>query len=297
MTCGRLANHGELRGQDPDMCDQMTPRTLSGRTLKASLAAAILVAFAACSSDEEVAPYVERPVEELYNEAYGAALDGDYKAAAPLFDEVERQHPYSVWATQAQLMSAYSLYQTNKYDAAISALDRFIQLNPSNPNVDYAYYLKGLSYYERIVDVGRDQELTKDSLDAFQEVVRRFPNSKYSRDAKLKIDLARNHLAGKEMSIGRWYMGRSQYLAAINRFQNVVERYDTTDQVPEALLRLTEAYTAVGLNQEAERTAAVLGYNYPGSDWYQDAFVLVQEGRSREEDTDDGILGIDLWPF
>ena len=163
--------------------------------------------------------------------------------------------------------------------------------------MDYAYYLKGLSYYERIVDVGRDQQLTKDSLDAFQEVVLRFPNSKYSRDAKLKIDLARNHLAGKEMSIGRWYMGRGQYLAAINRFKAVVEKFDTTDQVPEALLRLTESYSALGLDQEAERTAAVLGYNYPGSEWYQDAYVLVQEGHSREEDTDGGILGIDIWPF
>jgi outer membrane protein assembly factor BamD len=297
MTRDMSATHRRRSGHDPDVCDQMTPRTLSRWTLKASLFAGLLATLSACGTDEEVEPYVERPVEEIYNEAYSAALDGDYKAAAPLFDEVERQHPYSVWATQAQLMAAYSLYQTNQYDNAISALDRFIQLNPSNPNVDYAYYLKGLSYYERIVDVGRDQQLTRDSLEAFQEVVLRFPNSKYSRDAKLKIDLARNHLAGKEMSIGRWYMSRGQYLAAINRFKAVVEKFDTTDQVPEALLRLTESYSALGLDQEAERTAAVLGYNYPGSEWYQDAYVLVQEGQSREEKTDGGILGIDLWPF
>lgn len=269
----------------------------SFRRPTALAAVGLLLLLGACTSDEEVAPYVERPVEELYNEAYDAALAGDYKEAAPLFDEVERQHPYSVWATQSQLMAAYSLYQTNSYDEAIAALDRFIQLNPSNPNVDYAYYLKGLSYYERIVDVGRDQKLTRDALDSFNEVVRRFPNSRYSRDAKLKLDLARNHLAGKEMSIGRWYMNRGQYLAAINRFQAVVENYDTTDQVPEALLRLTESYTALGLNQEAERTAAVLGYNYPGSEWYQDAFTLVKEGRSREEEGDGEIFGIKIWPF
>lgn len=270
---------------------------LNSQMIGIAAATGLALAVAGCSSDEPVDTYVERPVEELYNEAYDAVLAGDYDAAAPLFDEVERQHPYSVWATQAQLMSAYALYQTNEYDDAIAALDRFIQLNPSNPNVDYAYYLKGLSYYERIVDVGRDQELTRDALESFDELVRRFPNSRYARDARLKLDLTRNHLAGKEMSIGRWYMRRSQYLAAINRFQTVVNEYDTTDQVPEALLRLTEAYTALGLNQEAKRTASVLGHNYPGSEWYQDAYTLVEEGRSREEDTDDGLLGVDLWPF
>jgi len=272
---------------------------LSRTSLAAATALAGLLALAGCESTDEEQVYVERPVEELYNEAYDEVLAGDFKAAAPKFNEVERQHPYSVWATQAQLMSAYSLYQVNSYDSAISALDQFIQLNPSNPNVDYAYYLKGLSYYEQIVDVGRDQKLTKDALKAFDELIRRFPNSKYTRDARLKTDLARNHLAGKEMAIGRWYMRRGQYLAAVNRFKVVVDQYDTTDQVPEALLRMTEAYSSLGLRQEAERTAAVLGHNYPGSEWYQDAYVLVTEGHSREDGEDDGgtILGVDLWPF
>ena len=257
-------------------------------------------ALVACESSDEAPAYVERPVEELYNEAFETALSGDYKAAAPLFNEVERQHPYSVWATQSQLMAAYAHYQVNEYVEAIGALDQFIDLNPSNPNVDYAYYLKGLSYYEQIVDVGRDQNLTQEALQTFDELVRRFPQSKYTRDARLKLDLTRNHLAGKEMSIGRWYMQRGQYLAAVNRFRTVVDQFDTTDQVPEALLRMTEAYTALGLSQEAERTAAVLGYNYPGSEWYQDAYVLVKEGESREDVEDDGWLGVDLgtlWPF
>lgn len=261
---------------------------------------AVLATLAACgtSSDEDEVAYVERPVEEIYNEAYDEALIGNFRKAAPLFDEVERQHPYSIWATQAQLMAAYSLYQANKYDDAVSALDRFIQLNPSNPNVDYAYYLKGLSFYERIVDVGRDQKMTRDALTSFDEVIRRFPNSKYARDARLKIDLARNHLAGKEMAIGRWYLERGQYLPAINRFRAVVDNYDTTDQVPEALLRLTEAYTALGLIPEAERSAAVLGHNYPGSEWYQDAYVLVTQGRSRETaETDTGWFGWGLGPL
>ena len=256
-----------------------------------------LVAVTGCGSSDET-PYVERPVEQIYNEAYDAALKGEFKKAAPLFDEVERQHPYSVWATQAQLMAAYSLYQANRYTEAVNALDRFIQLNPSNPNVDYAYYLKGLCYYEQIVDVGRDQQLTRDSLASFEEVTRRFPNSKFARDARLKIDLTRNHLAGKEMSIGRWYLGRGQYLAAINRFQRVVEQFDTTDQVPEALLRLTEAYTALGLKEEAKRTAAVLGHNYPGTGWYEDAYALATTGEARvEPGSDAGWFGWGLGPF
>ncbi|HEY9568534.1 MAG TPA: outer membrane protein assembly factor BamD [Thalassobaculum sp.] len=265
--------------------------------LRPILVALVMVTAAGCSSTDET-PYVDRPVEQIYNEAYDAALKGQFKKAAPLFDEVERQHPYSIWATQAQLMAAYSLYQANNYTEAVNALDRFIQLNPSNPNVDYAYYLKGLCYYEQIVDVGRDQQLTRDALDSFEEVTRRFPTSKYARDAKLKIDLTRNHLAGKEMAIGRWYLNRGQPLAAINRFQRVVDEYDTTAQVPEALLRLTEAYVSLGLKEEAERTAAVLGFNYPGSEWYQDAYALATTGQARAAiESDDGWFGWDLGPF
>jgi outer membrane protein assembly factor BamD len=270
------------------------------RTSLPRLAAiALVAALAACSSTDDDPAYVERPVEELYNDAYNAALSGEFKEAAPLFDEVERQHPYSVWATQAQLMSAYALYQSNEYDDAVAALDRFIQLNPGNPNVDYAYYLKGLCYYERIVDVGRDQKLTREALSSFEEVVQRFPSSKYSRDARLKIDLARNHLAGKEMSIGRWYMRQGQYLAAINRFQRVTNEFDTTEQVPEALLRMTECYVALGLDEEAKRTASVLGYNYPGTEWYEDAYSLATKGRARTtaESGDDGWFGWGLGPF
>lgn len=276
-------------------------RQTFARPVIAVVASVILLASVGCENfrnKEEELEYVERPVEDLYNSAVNSAIGGNFRAAAPLFDEVERQHPYSVWATQAQLMAAYSLYQSNQYDDAVSALDRFIQLNPSHSNVDYAYYLKGLAFYERIVDVGRDQKLTKDSLDTFNEVIKRFPRSKYARDARLKIDLARNHLAGKEMEIGRFYLVRGQHLAAINRFRAVLHDYDTTDQVPEALHRLTESYLALGLVEEAEKTAAVLGHNYPGSNWYQDSYALVKTGEPyRAQDDGKGLFGLGLWIF
>lgn len=233
----------------------------------------LMLLIAACSSDKEV--YVERPVDDLYNDAMNNLEDGDYKRSAKLFDEVERQHPYSPWATKAQLMSAYAYYEADMYDEAIAALDRYIELHPASPDVAYAYYLKGLAYYERISDIHRDQQMTQSAKKVFEELVSRYPLSEYARDARLKIELCNDHLAGKEMTVGRYYLNRGHYLAAINRFRTVVTQYQTTTHVPEALMRLTEAYTAVGLDDEARRTAAVLGYNFPGSDWYADAYKLV----------------------
>ncbi len=246
----------------------------------ARLAAVALVAaaLAACSKPKDT--YVERPVEDLYNSAMDELLDQNYQKASHDFDEVDRQHPYSVWATKAQLMSAYALYQAGKYDDSIIAADRFIQLHPGHRDIAYAYYLKALDYYIQIADVGRDQKTTQQALNALAEVTRRFPDSKYARDARLKMDLARDHLAGKEMEIGRWYERQGSYLAAINRFKLVVDQYQTTTHVPEALERLTECYLALGLSDEARRTAAVLGYNYPGSSWYRDTYALVTNGGS-----------------
>jgi outer membrane protein assembly factor BamD len=246
------------------------------RPARAALAAFVLFALAACGEKEE--EYVEKPVEELYNNAVNAMSGGQYRRAARLFDEVERQHPYSVWATRAQLQAAYAHYQTNRYDDAIVALDRFIQLNPSHRDVAYAYYLKALCYYEQIVDVARDARMTELSLAALQEVVRRFPDSVFARDARVKIDLTYDHLAGKEMEVGRFYLNRQQWLAAVNRFRTVVDKYQTTSHVPEALHRLTEAYMALGLVDEARRSTAVLGHNYPGSEWYADSYALVGTG-------------------
>ena len=241
------------------------------------LAAAALAVLAACGAREKQ-DYVERPVEQLYNSGVDALAAERYATAARAFDEVERQHPYSAWATKAQLMAAYAHYQNNKYDDAIVAVDRFIQLNPSNRDVGYAYYLKALCFYEQITDVQRDARMTELALRALEEVLRRFPDSAYARDARLKIDLTHDHLAGKEMEVGRFYMERGQYVGAINRFKTVVDRYQTTSHVPEALHRLVESYSALGLAAEAERTAAVLGHNYPGSEWYRDSHALVTGG-------------------
>ena len=238
--------------------------------------------LAGCAGDEDEIAYVERPAESIYDEALVGLVelaDNDFTNAAVLFDEVERQHPYSQWATRAQLMAAFAHYEAANYEDAILALDRFLALHPGNENSAYAYYLRALCYYERITDVERDQRITEEARDALQEVVRRFPNTDYARDAALKLDLTRDQLAGKEMSIGRWYLRQGHYNAAINRFRAVVERYETTTHVPEALHRLTEAYMAIGLPEEARANAAVLGYNYPGTEWYRDSYaLLVDEG-------------------
>ena len=243
--------------------------------------------LSACSSDDGEAEYREEPVQQLYNKAL-ADLNGErYFEAARGFDEVERQHPYSVWSSKAQVMSAFAYYQSNKYDQAILAADRFIELHPGNKDVAYAYYLIGISYYEQITGVGRDQKVTRQALEALERVVRRFPTTEYARDAKLKIDLTRDHLAGKEMEIGRYYQKSHQYVASINRFRAVVETYQTTSHVPEALHRLTESYLALGIEDEAKNAAAVLGYNFPGSDWYQDSYALLDENYLRPEVKED----------
>ena len=247
----------------------------------AALAIILALGLGACAQKKK--EYVELPVETLYNAAMDSLLDEDYEAASEQFDEVERQHPYSQWATKAQLMGAYTNYLRNRYDDAVVGLDRFIQLHPTNKDVAYAYYLKGLSYYEQISDVARDQEMTELALTTLDELLKRFPNSKYARDAKLKIDLTRDHLAGKEMEIGRYYHNQGHYLAAINRFRNVVENYQTTTHVPEALHRLTEAYLALGVKDEARKTAAVLGHNFPSSEWYLDSYEIMEDKKFRPE--------------
>jgi outer membrane protein assembly factor BamD len=242
--------------------------------LSRAVCGALLMALAACGSDDEE-EYVERPVEELYNEGLDSLHAGENDDAATFFDEVERQHPYSTWATRAQLMAAYAHYREARYDDALNAIDRFLSLHPGHPSAPYAYYLRALCYYEQIADVTRDQKNTELALSALSEVVRRYPESSYARDAQLKIDLTNDHLAGKDMEIGRFYLKRGENQAAINRFRRVIERYQTTTHVPEALHRLTEAYLALGIVDEAQTAAAVLGHNYPGSEWYADSYLLL----------------------
>ncbi|MBI3677630.1 MAG: outer membrane protein assembly factor BamD [Proteobacteria bacterium] len=233
--------------------------------------------------DDADAQYVERPVEQIYNDAWKRIRERAWGEAAKQFDEVERQHPYSIWARRAILMSAYCYYQANKYTDAISTADRYIALHPGSKEVSYAFYLKAISYYEQITDPGRDQSNTEEALTALQDVVQRFPNSEYARDAGLKIDLAYDHLAGKEMTIGRYYLRQGNYIGAINRFKTVVEQYQKTAQIAEALERLTEAYYALGVYNEAKTAAAVLGANYPGSQWYQDAYGLLMAQNMKPE--------------
>ena len=194
-----------------------------------------------------------------------------YKVAITQFDLVQENYPYSPWATNAMLMQGYSRIPGGQYTNAIGTLDHFIQLHPAHHDIAYAYYLRALCFYEQIEDVQRDQKSTEEAMGALREVVNRFPDSAYARDARLKIDLCSDHLAGKEMAIGRWYKSQHLYTAAIGRFQRVVDDFQTTNHVPEALHRLVEIYLKLGLVSEARRTAAVLGYNYPGSSWYRTA--------------------------
>ena len=248
------------------------------------LVAAVLTG---CSGDDAETLPPDLPAEELYAQAQNFLAEGNFKEAAKSFEEVERQHPYSQWATRGQIMAAYSYYEANQYEESVAASERFIDLHPGHKDVAYAYYLMGMCYYEQISDVGRDQEMTQRSQEAFDELIRRFPESDYSQDAELKVDLIRDHLAGKEMEIGRYYQRREFWLASINRFQTVVEQYQTTTHVPEALHRLTESYLALGMTDEAQASAAVLGYNYPGSDWYERSYALLQ-GQQLEPKADGG---------
>lgn len=266
----------------------MTNRTLSLLILMASLA----LGLAACAGDEDekVDTPPDEPVETLYNRASDLMDRKDYEGAAKQFSEVERQHPYSQWATRAQMMEAYADYQNLDYDQAITVLNQFIDLHPGNADIAYAYYLRALCNYERIADVRRDQNFARDALKGMQEVISRFPDSPYAKDAVLKISLINDHLAGAEMEVGRWYMSQKLYIAAINRFRVVIEKYQTTSHVPEALERLIEAYLALGITDEAKATAAVLGYNFPGDPWYQDAYnLLVQQNLVPEEDDESWI--------
>lgn len=244
------------------------------------------VALAACADTDEP-EYVERPPEELFNQAHDELTDGSRAEAARLFAEVERQHPYSSWATRSQVLSAFAHYEAGEYDETVNALDRFIRLHPGSDLVPYAYYLRALAFYDRISDVQRDQRMTELAQGALQQVVRRYPGTPYARDAQLKLDLTLDQLAGKDMTIGRWYLRQGHVNAAIKRFQSVVDRFETTTHVPEALHRLTEAYLSLGLVDEARRTAAVLGHNYPGSDWYQDSYALLVDGAAPSGDGGD----------
>ena len=245
-----------------------------------SLAAGLVISsLSACAASKNKVDtnYVARDVNTLYVAAKDRLDRGNTKLAAALFDEVERQHPYSPWARRAQLMSSFSYYLDQDYNKSIQSAQRFLSIHPGNKDAPYAYYLIALNYYEQISDVTRDQKTTEQALAALGEVIRRYPGSRYAADAKLKIDLVNDHLAGKEMEIGRFYQRSGRWLAATTRFRKVVEDYETTNHAPEALMRLTESYLSLGIPLEAQRSAAVLGANYPGSKWYERAYKLMEK--------------------
>ncbi len=233
------------------------------------------------NANKDAANYRERPIEQIYADAWTAIRRNNWEMAAAQFNEVDRQHPYSIWARRAMLMSAFCSYQANKYPEAIATADQYISLHPGSQEVAYAFYLKAIALYEQIVEVNRDQSATQQALVALQDVVQRFPDTEYARDATLKIDLTMDHLAGKEMAVGRYYMKQGDFIGAVNRYKVVVQQYQTTSHISEALERLTECYFALGLDNEAQTAAAVLGANYPGSVWYKDAFEVLQRRNLR----------------
>ncbi len=255
--------------------------TKSMTRIGAATAPVLLVALGltgcATSKNKADTQYIARDVSTLYNAGKFRLDRGQYKLAAALFDEVERQHPYSPWARRAQLMSAFSYYMNRDYPESISASQRFLSIHTGNKDAPYAYYLIALCYYEQIADVTRDQKITQQALASLGELIRRYPDTRYASDARLKIDLVNDHLAGKEMEVGRFYQRRGQWLAATLRFRAVIDKYETTTHAPEALERLVESYLSLGIPAEARKAAAVLGANYPGSKWYERAYKLIQQ--------------------
>ena len=268
----------------------------------ALVAALCALAVAGCAGKRKpknTLAYEERPVELLYSTGASYMDRRLWNQAVDYFGEVERQHPYSEWARRSILMQAFAHYEANNYSEAIADSDRFIQLYPGNPAAAYAHYLKAVCYFEQIVDVGRDQAATGQALDNLREVAQRYPNTEYARDARLKIDMVNDQLAGKEMTIGRYYLRQGDTLAAINRFKGVVDHYQTTSHTPEALYRLVESYLTLGLAEEAKRNGAVLGYNYPGDPWYADAYKLLTSSglKPAVEPSGHGKRGLMRLPF
>jgi len=223
--------------------------------------------------------FVEEPADKLYNEGlFYLNEKGDFRNAIKKFDEVDRQHPYSEWARKALLMSAYANYEAKNYEEAVASATRYVTLHPSSPDAAYAQYLIAVSQFDQIIDVTRDQGTTEKAITALEEVIRKYPTTEYAVNAQRKIQVARDQLAGREMMVGRYYMERRDYTGAINRFKTVVTQYQRTRHVEEALMRLTEAYMALGIVAEAQTAAAVLGHNFPDSVWYKDAYRLVKSG-------------------
>lgn len=268
--------HALLRGA------ALTAALVRGGMLVLAVAMGLLVSGCASDKDDTIPP--DEPAEKIYNEGLTLLRRQEPEKAAKRFEDVDRTHPYSEWARKALLMTTYSYFEAGKYDEAIGVGKRYIALYPGSADAAYAQYLVASALYENIPDITRDQRKTRQALDALENVVRKYPNTEYAATAKRKIEVARDQLAGKEMAIGRYYLEQRNYTGAINRFKVVVTQYQTTRQVEEALYRLTECYMAMGIVGEAQTAAAVLGYNFPDSSWYKDAYKLVQSGGAEPQE-------------
>jgi len=268
-----------MRSHLPASNTRLASKTRSGLILLTAAAAVLTVSACSGTKPRQRLAYEERPVEALYNTGYQRLQSKRWMDAVDYFQEVERQHPYSEWARRAILMQVYAYYQNNAYQDAIAAADRFIALFPGNPSASYAFYMKAVCNFEQIVDVGRDQGYAEAALAGLRDVVRRYPGSTYATDARVKIDMVNDQLAGKEMAVGRFYQRANQPLGALNRYKAVInnEAFQRTSHTPEALYRLVEVNLSLGLTEEATRNAAVLGHNYPGSPWYAEAYALLNE--------------------
>ncbi len=250
----------------------------------------LALVLAACGGGDEDARIESRSAQEIFLDAEALLAEGEPAEAAQMFDEVERLYPYSSWAKRAMMMSAFSYHEAHQYDLSRAAAGRYLDFFPADEDAAYAQYLIALSYYDQIVDVGRDQTNTFEALQELRETIERYPDSEYAKPAELKFDLALDQLAGKEMEIGRYYLKRGHYTAAINRFRVVVEDFQTTSHTAEALFRLVESFMALGLDAEAQTAGAILGYNYQGSVWYEDAYDLLQSGGLSAEPVGTGWL-------
>ena len=268
-----------MRSHLPASNNRLASKSRSGLILLTAAAAVLTVSACSGTKPRQRLAYEERPVEALYNTGYQRLQSKRWMDAVDYFQEVERQHPYSEWARRAILMQVYAYYQNNAYQDAIAAADRFIALFPGNPSAGYAFYMKAVCNFEQIVDVGRDQGYAEAALAGLRDVVRRYPGSTYATDARVKIDMVNDQLAGKEMAVGRYYQRANQPLGALNRYKAVInnEAFQRTSHTPEALYRLVEVNLSLGLTEEATRNAAVLGHNYPGSPWYAEAYALLNE--------------------
>ena len=241
--------------------------------------ALISLLFSSCSDSQNnigIGVSEDRAAEEIFNSGERELIRRRYNDAAEKFKEVERLYPYSDWAKRALIMQVYSFHKDKEYENVVSAANRFIEFHPKDKDIPYAYYLIGLSYYDQVLAIGRDQKLTQEALKIFELIIKEYPDSEYASSSKIKFDFLKNQLASKEMEVGRYYLKRSHYVSAINRFRGIIEDFSTTSQVPEALHRLVEAYLSLGLTDEAQTAGAILGYNYKSNEWYERSFELLR---------------------